>query len=192
MSGALGILVLAGFGLAVVVALIVIGMYNALVKSRAHVRESWSNVDTELQRRHDLIPNLVNTVKGYASHEKDLLEQVTALREKAEALRPGAATKEQMAVEGQLSSVLGQLSVRLEAYPDLKASSNFTQLQTELAHTEDRVQQALRFYNGNVRNYNVKIESVPTNIIAGMFNFEMAEHFEVRTEEAREAPKVAF
>jgi len=190
--GSLGIVVVIGFVLAIVAVVIVIGMYNALVKARAHVRESWSNVDTELQRRHDLIPNLVSTVKGYASHEKDLLERVVALREKAESLRPGDATGEQMAVESELGSVLGQLSVRLEAYPDLKASDNFKQLQTELAHTEDRVQQALRYYNANVRVYNVKIESVPTNIIAGMFNFELAEHFELKDEAARDAPKVAF
>ncbi len=184
--------ILIGLGLGVVVIIAVIGMYNGLVKARAHANESWSNVSTELQRRHDLIPNLVNTVKGYASHEKDLLEGIVALREKAEALRPGEATGEQMRVESQLSSMLGQLTVRLEAYPDLKASSNFQQLQTELAHTEDRVQQANRYYNGNVRVYNVKCETIPTNIIAGMFNFTKKEYFELQDEAARDAPVVSF
>ena len=179
-------------GLVVVVGIFVAVMYNALVKVRQHVRESWSNVDTELQRRHDLIPNLVNTVKGYMTHEKDLLENITALREKAEQLRPGEATKQQAEVESQLSSMLGQLSVRVEAYPDLKASENFQNLQAELANTEDRVQAALRFYNGNVRNMNVKVESFPSNIIAGMFNFNMAEYFELKNEAARSAPQVAF
>lgn len=181
-----------GLVLGLILVIAVVGMYNGLVKARAHVEESWSNVDTELQRRHDLIPNLVNTVKGYASHEKELLEGIVALREKAEALRPGEATGEQLEVESRLSSMLGQLSVRLEAYPDLKASSNFQQLQTELAHTEDRVQQALRYYNGNVRVFNVKCETIPTNIIAGIFNFSKKEYFELRDEAARDAPNVSF
>ena len=184
--------ILIGLGLGVVVIVAVVGMYNGLVRARAHAEESWSNVSTELQRRHDLIPNLVNTVKGYASHEKELLEGIVALREKAEALRPGEATSEQLEVESRLGTMLGQLSVRLEAYPDLKASSNFQQLQTELAHTEDRVQQANRYYNGNVRVYNVKCETIPTNIIANLFNFSKKQYFELRDEAARDAPTVAF
>lgn len=191
MEGALvALAVLAG--LVVVVGLIVIGIYNGLVKVRQHVRESWSNVDTELQRRHDLIPNLIATVKGYMQHERGLLEEIVRLRERAEAVRPGAATAEQVAVENQLSAALRQLTVRFEQYPDLKASSQFTNLQAELANTEDRVQSSLRFYNGNVREMNTRIEAFPSNIIAGMFGFKDEVYFKLENEAAREAPKVAF
>lgn len=176
----------------VVLLLIVFGLYNALVSARAHVRESWSNVDTELQRRHDLIPNLVNTVKGYMTHERELLENIVALREQAERLRPGEATEDQARVENALQSALGQLRVRIEAYPNLKANTNVQTLQAELANTEDRVQSAIRYYNGNVKHLEIKVESIPTNIIAGMFGFKKAQYFELRDEAAREAPKVQF
>ncbi len=179
-------------GVAIVLALIVMGLYNTLVSARAHVRESWANVDTELQRRHDLIPNLVNTVKGYMTHERQLLENIVSLREQAERLRPGEATQDQARVETALQSALGQLRVRIENYPDLKANTNFQSLQAELANTEDRVQSALRFYNGNVKNLELKVESVPTNIVAGLFGFKKAQYFELRDEAARTAPKVAF
>ncbi len=185
-------IVIAILAIAVVLGVIVAGMYNALVRARAHVEESWSNVDTELQRRHDLIPNLVNTVKGYMTHEKELLENIVSLREQAERLRPGAATEEQAQVEGRLSGLLGDLQVRIENYPDLKASENFQSLQAELANTEDRVQASLRFYNGNVRQFNIKCQSFPSNIVAGMFNFNEAAHFEVKSEAVRAAPAVAF
>jgi len=179
-------------GVVVVLAIILVAIYNGLVKARQHVHESWSNVDTELQRRHDLIPNLVNTVKGYMTHERDLLEKIVELREQAERLRPGDATREQAEVENQLSAALAGLRVRFENYPDLKASSNFQSLQGELANTEDRVQSALRFYNGNVRQLNVKCESFPSNFIAGAFGFKKAEYFELKNEAARQAPVVAF
>jgi len=179
-------------GFVLLVIIIVAVLYNGLVAARQHMRESWSNVNTELQRRHDLIPNLINTVKGYMAHERDLLEKIVNLREQAERLRPGDATPEQVNVENQLSAALGQLRVRVEAYPDLKASSNFQSLQAELANTEDRVQAALRFYNGNVRNLNVKCESFPGNIIAGMFNFQKGTYFELQNEAARTAPVVQF
>jgi LemA protein len=126
------------------------------------------------------------------THERELLEEVVRLREEAERLRPGDATAEQQRVESALGSALGQLRVRFEQYPDLKASSNFQALQGELANTEDRVQAALRFYNGNVRTLNVKVESFPSNIVAGMFGFAKAEYFELKNEAAREAPVVAF
>ncbi len=177
---------------AVVLLVIVFAMYNSLVSARAHVRESWSNVDTELQRRHDLIPNLVNTVKGYMKHERELLENIVSLREQAERLRPGEATQDQARVETALQSALGQLRVRIENYPDLKASTNVESLQAELANTEDRVQSSIRFYNGNVKNLELKVESVPTNIIAGLFGFKKAQYFELHDEAARQAPKVAF
>lgn len=188
-----GILLLIVIGVPVLIVLIMIaGIYNALISARQHVRESWSNVDTELQRRHDLIPNLVSVVKGYMAHERDLLEQITKLREDAERLRPGDATDEQVSIENQLQSALGRLSVRVEAYPDLKASKNFLSLQTELVNTEDRIQSALRFYNGNVRHLNVKVESFPSNLIANMFGFKRGTYFELRSEAARESPSVAF
>ena len=179
-------------GALLLVAIVVIAMYNSLVSSRAHVRESWSNIDTELQRRHDLIPNLVSTVKGYMTHERELLENIVSLREQAERLRPGEPTDTQLDIENKLGSALGQLRVRFEQYPDLKASANFQQLQGELANTEDRVQAANRFYNANVRDFNMKVESFPSNIIAGMFGFSRAQHFELKNEEARTVPKVSF
>lgn len=185
--------ILLAFGLPILIILIlIVSIYNALIGARQHVRESWSNVDTELQRRHDLIPNLVSVVKGYMTHERELLERITQLRIDAERLRPGEATDEQVNIENQLESALGQLRIRVEAYPDLKASRNFLALQTELVNTEDRIQAALRFYNGNVRHLNVKVESFPSNIIAGIFGFNRAIYFELRTPAARENPQVAF
>lgn len=178
--------------LVIVIALVVIGIYNGLVKIRQHVQESWSNVDTELQRRHDLIPNLINTVKGYMTHERELLENIVSLREQAERVRPGDATEEQLQIESKLGSALGQLRVRFEQYPDLKASANFQDLQSELANTEDRVQAALRFYNANVRELNTRVESFPSNIVAGMFGFSKATYFELKDEAARDAPVVSF
>lgn len=167
-----------------------IGMYNGLVSIRNQCEEAWSNVDTELKRRYDLIPNLVNTVKGYAKHEKELLEDLVNLRERASANHGNIAS--QAADESLLQKTLGQLMVRLEAYPDLKASSNFLELQGELANTENRIQAALRFYNGNVRANNNKIEQFPSNIVASMFTFARREFFELEIPEARETPQVAF
>ncbi len=189
-----GLLIAGGILLAlvIVIALVVIGIYNGLVKIRQHVQESWSNVDTELQRRHDLIPNLINTVKGYMTHERELLENIVSLREQAERVRPGDATEEQLQIESKLGSALGQLRVRFEQYPDLKASANFQDLQSELANTEDRVQAALRFYNANVRELNTRVESFPSNVVAGMFGFSKATYFELKDEAARDAPVVSF
>lgn len=188
----IGFVGFAVFAVILLLIIVLVGIYNGLVSTRQRVRESWSNVDTELQRRHDLIPNLVNAVKGYMSHERELLENIVAAREQAERLRPGDATADQLAAEGQLGGLLGQLRVRMEAYPDLKASSNVQSLQGELANTEDRIQQSLRFYNGNVRELNVKCEQFPSAIVANMFGFQKAEYFELRDEAAREAPVVAF
>jgi len=170
--------------------LVVIAMYNGLVSIRNQCDEAWSNVDTELKRRYDLIPNLVNTVKGYASHERELLEQVTAMREKAAANQGSMAS--QAADETALQGVLSQLMVRLEAYPEVKASENFVELQQELANTENRIQAALRFYNGNIRENNNKVQQFPSNIIAGMFSFGLREFFELDIPEARNAPTVEF
>lgn len=171
-------------------ALLFVAMYNSLVRVRNHVNEAWSDIATELQRRYNLIPNLVSTVKGYAAHERELLEEVTRLREACE--KNQGSPEQQAKTESQLQGVLHRLMARLEAYPDLKANQNFLELQRELANTEDRIQAARRFYNGNVRENNNKVQMFPTNIIAGMFGFGMREYFELEDEAAREAPKVEF
>jgi LemA protein len=171
-------------------ALYAIGVYNGLIRLRNTVDESWSGVETEMQRRYDLIPNLVNTVKGYATHERELLEEVTRLREQAAGNH--GSPNDQAASENLLQGALGKLMVRLEAYPDLKANTNFLELQTELANTENRIQAAYRFYNGNVRDYNNRVQVFPSNIIAGMFGFTAREFFELQNEAARQAPKVEF
>ena len=177
-------------GVLLVFAFIVIGLYNGLVSIKNQCDEAWSNVDTELKRRYDLIPNLVNTVKGYASHEKELLEQVTAMREQASSNHGSLASQAQDEV--RLQQALGNLMVRLEAYPDLKANQNFLELQGELTNTENRIQAALRFFNGNIRENNNKVQQFPSNIIAGMFGFGTREFFELDVPEARQPVKVEF
>ncbi|MFT7517355.1 MAG: LemA protein [Myxococcota bacterium] len=177
-------------GIPLFILLISVGMYNALVSIRNQCDEAWSNVDTELKRRYDLIPNLINTVKGYAKHESELLAKVTAMREKAVA--NNGNPQSQAADEGALQGALSSLMVRLEAYPDLKASTNFAELQSELANTENRIQAALRFYNGNIRENNNKVQQFPSNIIAGMYSFSLREFFEIKIPEMREAPQVSF
>jgi LemA protein len=166
------------------------GAYNGLVRLRNLVQESWRQIDVELKRRHDLIPNLVETVKGYAAHEKGVFEEVA--RARSAAITPGSGPAEQAQQENVLTQALGKLFAVAEAYPDLKASQNFLALQTELTNTEDRIAAGRRFYNANVRQYNTKIETVPTNIIAGMFHFVRAEYFEAEEPEVREAPTVNF
>ncbi len=185
------LIVLAVIAVPVVIILgYVIRIYNALIRIKNQCDESWSDVETEMQRRYDLIPNLVNTVKGYASHEKELLEEVTRLREQAVADHGSPAHQAQ--TENMLQGALGKLMVRLEAYPDLKANQNFLELQRELTNTEDRIQAALRFYNGNVRDNNNKVQVFPSNIVAGIFGFGLREFFELQNEEARQAPTVQF
>ena len=174
----------------VVIALWAVGQYNALVKLRNLVQEAWKQIDVELQRRHDLIPNLVETVKGYAKHEKGTFEEVT--RARAAAAAPGSSPAEQAAQENVLTQALGKLFALVENYPDLKANVNFQQLQAELTNTEDRIAAGRRFYNANVRTLNTKIETFPTNIIAGMFGFKQAEYFETTDEATRQAPSVTF
>ena len=161
-------------------------LYNRLVTVRNHCDEAWRNIDTELRRRYDLIPNLVSTVKGYASHERELLEQVTRLRE--ECVGNTGSPESQAASENRLIRALGALLVRVEAYPDLKASTNFLELQKELVNTEDRIQAARRFYNGNVRENNNNVQMFPTNIVAGIFRFPLREYFEIEDTRARETP----
>ena len=175
-------------GLALLVPLIYLALlYNRLVSVRNHCAEAWHNIDTELKRRYDLVPNLVQCVKGYAAHEREVLEQVTRLRE--EAMANEGTPEEQAASENKLVGALNDLYVRIEAYPDLKASANFLHLQTELVNTEDRIQAARRFYNGNVREMNNLVQMFPTNLIAQMFGFGLREYFQV--EEAHRAVPAA-
>jgi len=166
-----------------------IGTYNALVRLRQHVRESWSAIGTELKRRYDLIPNLVETVKSYASHERETLDAVIQARTRAVASTgsPG----QQAADENPLVQALGRLFAVAEAYPELKANQNFVELQRQLQETEDRIQAARRFYNANVREMNTRVQSFPSNLIASTFRFREEEFFEIE-EIAREAPRVSF
>lgn len=174
----------------VIVVLWAVVQYNALVRLRNLVQESWRQVDVELQRRHDLIPNLVETVKGYAQHERETLDAVTQAR--SVAASPGSSPGEQAQQENMLTQALGRLFAVAEAYPDLKANQNFMQLQLELTNTEDRVAAGRRFYNANVRAFNTKIETFPVNVIAGMYSFDREEYFETEEPAARQAPNVQF
>lgn len=159
--------------------------YNGLVTSRARTDEAWSDINVQLKRRYDLIPNLVNTVKGYASHESSVFEKVTEARSAA----MGATSVNQKAeAENQLAGALKSLFAVAEAYPDLKASENFTQLQGELVDTEDKIQAARRFYNGNVRDFNIKLQVFPTNLFAQMLGFTPREYFGVENQAEIDAP----
>lgn len=172
-----------------VVVLWVILSYNGLVSLRNRVKEAWSDIDVQLKRRYDLIPNLVETVKGYATHEKGVFEQVT----KARAAAMGAQTvAEHGAAENMLAGALKSLFAVAEAYPDLKASANFAKLQDELSDTENKIQAARRFYNSNVLALNTKIEQFPSNLIAGMFGFTKSEFFELTESAQREPVQVKF
>jgi LemA protein len=151
--------------------------YNRFVTQKNLIRDAWANIDTELRRRYDLIPNLVETVKGYATHEREVFENVTNARAMATAATGSPA--EQAAAEGPLVAALRQLFAVAENYPDLKANQNFLALQVELSNTEDRLQTARRFYNANVRDYNRRVQAFPSNFIAGMFHFQEEEFFEV-------------
>ncbi len=166
-----------------------VGTYNQLVRLRQHVHESWSAIDTELKRRYDLVPNLVETVKGYAAHERETLQAVIEARNRAVASTGSAA--EQARDENVLVGALRQLFAVVEAYPELKANRNFLQLQEGLTITEDRIQAARRFYNANVRDVNTRIEVFPSNLIASMFGFQPASFFEIDDAE-RSVPQVEF
>ena len=173
-----------------VILLWAVGAYNALVRRRNHVDESWADIETELKRRYNLIPNLVETVKGYATHESETLENVVKARNAAAS--PHSSPEAQAKDENLLSGALRQLFAIAEAYPDLKANTNFLELQQELANTEDRIQRSRRFYNANVRDLNTRIEVFPSNVIAGMFGFDKREYFEIEDDAEREVPKVEF
>jgi LemA protein len=180
--------------LGIVVVLVLAGVvsYNRFVSQKNLIRDAWANIDTELRRRYDLIPNIVETVRGYAAHEREVLENVTQAR----AMATGAtgSPAEQAAAEGPLVAALRQLFAVVENYPDLKANQNFLALQAELTNTEDRLQTARRFYNANVRDYNRRVQSVPSNVIANMFRFEEEEFFEVEEALRGDAgvPRVSF
>lgn len=167
-----------------------IGQYNGFIRLRNLVQESWRQIDVELHRRHDLIPNLVQTVKGYAEHERGVFEAVTQAR--AAAAGGGSGPAEQAVKENVLTQAIGRLFAVAEAYPQLQASENFRQLQLELTNTEDRIAAGRRFYNANVRNLNTKVETFPPNLIAKMFNIQRAEYFEVEDPAVRQAPTVQF
>lgn len=176
----------------VVIAVIIvwiIGIFNSLVVLKNRAKEAWADIDVQLKRRYDLIPNLVETVKGYATHEKELFEKVTQARAQAMSAE-GLADK--AGAENQLSQTLKSLFAVAESYPDLKASQNFLELQRELTDTEDKIQAARRFYNTNVRDLNIKIESFPVNMIAGPFGFKQMELFQTANEKEREPVAVKF
>jgi len=181
-----------------VLVILVIAIYNTLVKMRMRVDEGWSDIDVQLKRRYDLIPNLVETVKGYAKHESETLEAVMEARSKATAINidPSNVTAGDMAAfsgaQQGLSGALGKLFAVSENYPDLKANQNFLELQKDLTETEDKIQASRRFYNGTVRDYNIKVETVPSNIIASIFGFVKREFFEIEDEKERESVKVEF
>jgi LemA protein len=176
-------------GVIILAVVIVVGMYNGLVRLKVQCDNAWSDIDVQLKRRYDLIPNLVETVKGYAAHEKGTLEGVVAARNQAMTAE-GPAAKAQ--AEGMLTSALRQVFALAEAYPQLRAVESFNQLQQTLNQIEDSVQNARRYYNAVVRDFNTKILVFPSNIIANMFNFKAREFFEISAPAEREVPKVSF
>jgi len=182
------LLLLAG-GVVVVVGLWFMLTYNGLVRLRNQVRNAWSQIDVQLKRRYDLIPNLVETVKGYASHERETLEQVVKARQRG---IDASSVKEQQDAENMITGALRQLFALSEAYPDLKANQNFLALQEELASTENKIGFARQYYNDTVQTFNTRQQQFPANLVAGMLGFEAADFFEIEEPAAREAPKVEF
>jgi len=183
------LIVLAVIGLIVV---FVVGLYNRLVTLRQRVREAWADIDVQLKRRWDLIPNLVETVKGYAAHERQTFEAVTKARSDAMAAAQTGSPEQRAQAENALGAALLNLRAVAEAYPQLQAIQEFKDLSENLTATEDKIAFARRFYNGNVRDYNTAIQTVPTNIIAGMFGFTVEQYFELTDPTQREVPKVSF
>lgn len=186
----MGIALLVIVGLIVLLAFVAIGIYNGLVRKRQNVRESWSAIDTELRRRYDLIPNLVETVKGYATHEKETLENVIKARNAA--ISSNGTPAQQAQDENMLTGALRQVFALSEAYPQLQANNNFRDLQGQLEETETRISQARRFYNANVREMNTAVETFPSTIFANMFGFKAEEYFEIEDAAARENVQVKF
>lgn len=166
-------------------------VFNRLVRTRQMANEAWSGIDVQLKRRSDLVPNLVEAVKGYAAHERSVLDEVTRLRAAARAL-PADDIASRAQAEGALSLALGKLVALAENYPDLKASANFLDLQQQLSQLETELQMARRYYNGAVRNQNVLVQSFPANLVAGLFGFTQRDYFELSSEGERSAPQVGF
>ena len=183
------------YALMALVAIIVIwliAVYNGLITSKNRLAEAWSDIDVQLKRRYDLIPNLVETVKGYATHEQETLEKVIEARNQAIAAQNSGDLVDQQQAENNLSGLLRHLFALSENYPDLKANQNFLELQRELTDTEDKIQAARRFYNGNVRDFNTKIQVFPNNIIAGWLKFTARKFFEVENEAEKQNVQVKF
>jgi LemA protein len=173
----------------VLIVLLFVLSYNGLVRLRTRVDDAWAQIEVQLKRRHDLIPNLVETVKGYAAHERETLDSVVQARNQAVS---AAGPQQQGQAEGVLSQALGRLFALAEAYPNLKANENFLNLQEELTSTEDRVAYARQFYNDSVMSYNTKIQSIPPRLYAGAMGFTPRQFFEIQAPEDREVPKVQF
>jgi len=176
-------------GLVLIVGLWLIGAYNGLVRRRIQTENAWSQIDVQLKRRHALIPNLVETVKGYAGHERQTLESVIKARQQA---IDASGVADKAAAENLLTGALRQLFALSESYPDLKANQNFLRLQEELTSTENKIGYARQFYNDTVSQYNTAIQSFPTNVVAGVFHFQGREFFEVEAPAERQAPQVKF
>lgn len=174
----------------VVLVIVVAVMYNRFIRSRNLLNEAWSGIDVQLKRRHDLIPNVVETVKGYAQHERKTFEEITRLRSKM--TDPDMTVKETEKLESSFTQALKSIFALAEAYPDLKANQNFIELQKTLADVEEQLQLARRYYNGTVRDYNILVESFPNNILASLFHFSKAEYFEIELATERETPEVKF
>ena len=172
-----------------VIAMYAVSIYNALVRLRNQVKNAWSQIDVQLKRRHDLIPNLIETVKGYMTHERQVMENITKYRSQA---MDAGTVGEKAAAEGLLSGALGHLRVQVENYPDLKANQNFLALQEELTSTENKISFARQAYNDQVLFFNNKIQMFPSNIVAGMFSFKEEEFFEIEDKTEKAVPKVSF
>lgn len=175
--------------LIVFVILFFVSIYNALIRLRNQVKNAWAQIDVQLKRRHDLIPNLIETVKGYMTHERQIMENITKYRSQA---MNAQTVGEKAQAESLLSGALGQLRVQVENYPDLKANQNFLALQEELTATENKISFARQNYNDQVMMYNNKIQMFPSNIVAGMFNFKEEEFFEIEDQTEKAVPKVSF
>ena len=181
----LALVILAAIGIYAVI------IYNGLVKARQIVREAWSGIDVQLKRRADLVPNLIETVKGYAKHEKDTFTEVIEMRNRAQTVAAGDVAGRAQA-EGMLGAALGKLFALAEDYPDLKANENFSELQNSLEELESEIQMSRRYYNGAARDLNVRVESFPSNLVANTFKFNQADYFEIQDAADRAVPKVDF
>jgi len=179
-------------GVIAIIVLWLIMVYNSLVRLKNQVNEGWSDIDVQLKRRHDLIPNLIETAKGYLKHEKELLENITKARSQAMSAQTAGDTTSLAKAENMLGGLLGNLRVALEAYPDLKANQTMMQLMDQLADTEDKIQAARRFFNGLVRDFNTKLQVFPNTLVASMLGFTERKLFEIEDPKERDNVKVQF